>query len=257
MTAKRIQSIETSAELPVENLYNHALTNLIDVHAQLSALPADKNDPLEPLDVMLRGLGVDMGTDYSMFMMGAMSNVGLEMGMHAMGLSAGAGAMMTLDAVGAMAMESSEDKLQKQQAPAIKYGVASKSVFAAKPSFRRAGESAPKKPAAPLGATSMMKNALTRPGLSADKHTANKRKNLRKDMEIYKDNIRELAAFKSCGVKYARRVTVPVGDTGEVETYLVASLDKPHAALTARGKPIDVSLCQKPGAPAPSLGMAA
>lgn len=117
MTAKRIQSIETSAELPVENLYNHALTNLIDVHAQLSALPADKNDPLEPLDVMLRGLGVDMGTDYSMFMMGAMSNVGLEMGMHAMGLSAGAGAMMTLDAVGAMAMESSEDKLQKQQRP--------------------------------------------------------------------------------------------------------------------------------------------
>jgi|GEM_PF-7075041 len=254
MTAQKIQSIETSAELPVENLYNHALTNLIDVHAQLAQLPHDKSDPLEPLDSMLRDLGVDMGTDYSMFMMGAMGNVGLEMGMHAMGMSAGAGMMMGLDAAATMLMEGADSKADKQGAPAMKYGAASKSVFAAKSKFRRASDAAPKKPA-PIGATSMMKNALTRPGPL--KGAAAKRKGLRKQMEIYKDNIRELAAFKSCGVKYARRVTVPSGNSGETESYLVASMDKPHAALTARGKAIDVSLCQKPGYKAPSFGMVA
>lgn len=252
MTAKKIQSIETSAELPVDQLYNQALLGLQNTHAELSKLPADKNDPLEPLEGIMRDLGVDMGTDYSMFMMGAMGNTGLEMGMSAMGAGVGAGAMMGMDIAMTMLSEKAD---QKGDVPAIS-STSSKSVFSAAPKFHRANEPAPKKAPAPF-ATSMMRNALTRPGTATVRHAATKRRGLRKQMEIHKENIRELTAFKSCGVKYARRVTVPNGNTGESESYLVASLDKPKAALTAKGQQIDVSMCQKPGYQAPSFGMVA
>lgn len=250
MTAKKIQSIETSAELPVEQLYNQAVTGLINTHAELAKLPHDKNDPLQSLEGTMRDLGVDMGTDYSMFLMGAMGNVGLEAGMHALGVTANSSLLMSADIASSMLMDSA-DRENSVNAP-----TASKSVFSIAPKFRRANDLKPKK-APTQFATSMMRNALTRPGQATVRHAALKRKNLRRQMETHKDNIRELAAFKSCGVKYARRVTVPNGDTGESESYLVASADKPNVVLTNKGARIDVSMCQKPGYKAPSYGMVA
>lgn len=254
MTAKKIQSIQSSAELPVDQLYNQALTGLMNTHAELAKLPHDKSDPLEPLEGIMRDLGVDMGTDYSMFLMGAMGNVGLEAGMHALGIAANSGMLMGMDVATSMLMDSA-DKESRGATPALT-GASSKSVFTAATKFRRANDPAPKK--APVHfATSMMRNALTRPGQASMKHAANKRKSLRRQMETHKENIRELHAFKSCGVKYARRVTVPNGATGESESYLVASADKPNVALNNKGARIDVSLCQKPGYKAPSFGMVA
>ncbi len=259
MSVQNIQSIETSAELPVELLYNQSVTGFLQTHAELSKLPQDKNDPLQPAEATLRNLGVEVDNDFSMLVMGAMGHIGMDMGMHALGLPT-TGALSTgLDVASSFLMGLAEERSNNHKAD-LKNGLAAPkkgatSMFKTS-SFRKAEPKAP--PAA--ANTAIMKKAMERKQRLALRKSANKRKQLKSVLEKHMENIKELQAFRSCGVKYAHRVTVPNGDTGENESYLVAAKEKPQMALSVKGKtyekPMDLTM-GRPSFGAPRLGMCA
>lgn len=262
MTAQRL-SIQTSAELPVENLYNQAINGFIENYHELAKLPQDPNEPLLPLNAMLRDIGVDVDNDASMFILGAIGKFGSDMAFQAMGMATDSALSAGIDIASNMLMEASESASSQKED--VKNGIVSKksdkaSVFMRKPTFRRAGQPAPsKQPTSLVANTRIMKRALTAKKAQAARIAAPKRKQLRAQMAIHEANIKELLAFKSCGVKYAHRITVPNGNTGEFESYLVAAKDKPELALTDKGRRIDVSQVPTPAGayPAPRFGMAA
>lgn len=254
MTAQRIGSIETSHELPVESLLNQSIEGFMAVHKELAKLPQDPSDPLLPAEAMLRDMGVDVDNDFSMFLMGGIGHMGVDLGLAAVGMPATGAVANSLDFASGilmgMAEERSKDK--KKNEPAAKAGATS---MFRKTVFKRAE---PPKPKPMQPSTQILRKAMKRKRHLQVKNSQNKRNALKRQMAIHMDNIKELIVFKSCGVKYAHRVTVPNGNTGEVESYLVAAKDKPQMALKSNGKsfekPIDVSLCVKPQQ-APKLAM--
>ncbi|MBU6234569.1 MAG: hypothetical protein KGQ41_01880 [Alphaproteobacteria bacterium] len=254
MTAQRIGGIETSHELPVESLLNQSIEGFMEVHKELSKLPQDPSDPLLPAEAMLRDMGVDVDNDFSMFIMGAMGQVGMDMGMQAMGMATNATAAASLDIASGILMGMSENSKDKNKRKEASSTLGATSMYRTS-RFKKADE-LQKKPAQPT--TSFMRDAMKRKRHLQLKASQTKRNALKRQMNTHMENIRELIVFKSCGVKYAHRVSVPNGQTGETETYLVAAKDKPHQALKSNGKsyekPIDVSMCVKPDA-APRMAM--
>lgn len=252
MQTTSISQIATSPELPVEQLYNDAVQGFKDTHAELMKLPQDPKEPLLPAEAMLRNLGVEVDNDYSFLINGAMGQMGTDVALGAMGLAGGGAISQGIDFASGLLMGYAEERLEgteKKNGSKFKKAGAT-SMFkpvAAKP---RVHQPAPKQPAA---TTSFFKKAQAKRKDMKIKSAEDRRKKLRSTLDKHMETIKELQAFKSCGVKYARRVTVPNGETGEAETYHVAVGDKPHMALSAKGKPLDVSMVQKPAYQAPAL----
>ncbi len=230
------QGIETSHELPVEVLYNQALNGFISVHAELSKLPQDPNDILQPANTMLRDLGVDVDSDYSMLITAALGNFAIDAGLESFGMASHTGLSMGLDAASSVLMGIADTSNKKSCKTSFTKSVYPKAAARSK---------------AATPNTSMMKNALAAKKTRLVKNTAAKRKMLREQLSTHMENIKELMVFKSCGITHVHRVPVQNGNTGTYETILVAAKDKPFMALTSNGKryekPIDVSSMPAPG----------
>lgn len=249
--AKRINSIETSHELPVESLFSQELNSFMEVHKELSKLPQDPKEPMLPALAMLRDVGVDVDSDFSDIVMGVMGKFGMDMALDTVGIATTGATATSLDFATGFLMGISEGRKDDP-----KYKNSAKT--GATSMFRLSKREEPaKKPKAP--ATDIMKRAMQRKRHLQLKGSENKRKLLRKKMAIHLKNVEELAVFKRCGVSHAHRITVPNGQTGEVESYMVAAKEKPQMALRSNGKsyekPIDVSMVQKPSMSAPKLAM--
>jgi hypothetical protein len=228
--AQKVHGIETSNELPVESLFNEALNGFISVHAELSKLPQDPNDVLQPANTMLRDMGVDVDSDYSMLITAALGNLALDAGLESFGMASHKGLSMGMDAASSILMGISDNKQNKTCTTSFK-----KSAY---PKVEpRSKAIAPN--------TMMLKQALKAKKTQLIKNTASKRKALKQQLNTHMENIKELMVFKSCGITHVHRITAQNGDTGTYETYLVAAKDKPHLALTTNGKryerPIDLS----------------
>lgn len=255
MTAQRNAGIETSQELPVEKLYAEALGGFMHVHAELSKLPQDPTDKLQPANAMLRDIGVEINDDYSMFLMAAMGNIAMDMGLSALGLPVHGALETGLDAASGILMGRREEERKKTDKLTKKTSATSM--------FHRASRPKADKPLAARQAasTSILRRALLAQKIGKNNTVSKRRAALKAQMQIYMENLKELLVFKSYGVTHVRRVTVPNGDTGEIETYLTDVGHKPHLALTATGKsykkeqPIDLSLY--PARAAPGMGLAA
>lgn len=249
--AKRLNAIETSHELPVEGLFAQEMNAFMDVHKELSKLPQDPKEPLLPALAMLRDVGVDVDSDFSEMIMGAMGKVGMDMAMDAVGMATQGSVATSIDLASGFLMGLSE---ARKDDPKYK-----KEMRTGATSMFRLSKKEPEKAPKASPSTSMMRDAMKRKRHLQLKSSENKRKQLKAKMVIHLKNIEELAVFKRCGVTHAHRVTVPNGQTGEVESYLVAAKEKPHMALQSNGKayekPIDVSMVQKPSMAAPKMAM--
>ncbi|NBX65921.1 MAG: hypothetical protein EBQ96_02890 [Proteobacteria bacterium] len=249
--AKRINSIETSHELPVEGLFSQEMNAFMDVHKELSKLPQDPKDPLLPAIAMLRDVGVEVDSDFGDIIMGAMGKIGMDMAMDAVGMATQGSVATGIDLASGFLMGLSE---ARKDDPKYKKDMKAGATSMFRLSKKKEPEKAPK--ATP--STSILRDAMKRKRHLQLKGSENKRKMLKAKMAIHLKNVEELAVFKRCGVSHAHRVTVPNGQTGETETYMVAAKEKPHMALQSNGKayekPIDVSMVQKPGM-APKMAM--
>ncbi len=239
MTVQRIQSIEVSDEFPVRTMYAQSIAGFEDVHKQLSALPADPNDPLPHAKSMLRDMGVDVDNDYGDLILGVAGKMGMDALLSGIGIAATGPLGMGLDMASGILMGVAMER--QSHAPSIdkpedKRDAAAKNRRHATSMFRNARPLASRQEAPKQAATTMMRQAQERKKRLALRRSAHKRLALRKQMAQHMENIRELQAFISCGVDYARRVTVPNGSTGEKESYLVASTARPELALRKNGK---------------------
>lgn len=249
--AKRINSIETSQELPVENLFAQELNAFMDVHKELSKLPQDPKDPLTPALAMLRDVGVGVDSDFGDIIMGAMGKIGMDMAMDVVGMAKEGSVATSIDLASGFLMGLSE---QRKDDPKYK-----KDMKAGATSMFRLSKKEPQKAPKASPSTSILRDAMKRKRHLQLKSSEHKRKQLKKMMEIHLKNVEDLAVFKRSDITHAHRITVPNGQTGETESYMVAAKDKPQMALQCNGKtyekPIDVSMVQKPAMGAPRMAM--
>ncbi len=261
MQSSSLQSLETSAELPVDMLYGKAITEFVNLHGELAKLPADPKDPLPSADALLRDMGVERDNDMSFYVLGAMGKIGSDAVSHAFGMAANAPVQMGLD----VAMGIGTNLYDQQRArPTFKRAdTAKRSVFSAGPA--QTAKSAPVAPQARKSnfATSILKASAAR-GASGStvRHAETKRKQLKAAMAESRAQIELLHTFKMSGYKFARRVQKQ-DKNGQIMSFLIPAEGKPSVALSpkagGRQQRMDLDREFRPSAPgmAPGLGLAA
>ncbi|MCB1538448.1 MAG: hypothetical protein H6865_05415 [Rhodospirillales bacterium] len=239
--------LETYTDLPIEQLYRHAVEGFKQNYKELAALPPEpgQKGQMPGLEVMLRDAGVIMHDDYSFFIQGAMGKVAGDTLAHSFGMAADGAASTALDIASGMAADMlDQDKEKKADRPAFKRkdDAKSKSVFDA----RKAPVVAPRRRPM-MGATSILRASAARGNARNNTKSAAKslalrgidpatrRKNIKLEMQQQRQDIGTLVALLSCGYAYARRVSA-YDKNGNQVSMLVGAEGKPVMANTAKTK---------------------
>lgn len=266
-------SIQLGPEESVDKMLATEMACFHKSYDELAKLPADPSEKLDSKNSLLYGAGVDLSSDYSDIIMGAIGKFGFgvdgmmdaaaqKAGFHVGSEAASGGSFdatpSTYDFAKNLLFGISEErengnklenKKDNKKEPGAKCGATS--MFRTR-TFKKANQ--PK----PMPATHMA--AMMRLRRIQIKNAAKKRKEMKAAMDRHLEKIKELMVFVSCGIKSVHVASAHNIETGQTETYLVAAADKPHMALRANGKtfekPIDVSMIQKPSrANAPQMAM--
>lgn len=225
----KIQNMETTPELPVEVLYNQSVEAFKADYAEL----AQSGEKMPALNAALRDMGVECDNDMSFFVMGAIGKTGMDMAGDALGMAANSKLGLAAD-VGTTAYGMADEARQEKKST-FKRTPESKLAASSKFSMAAQTKKTPVAPARKMATSILMASSAMAQKKKKPEMSPSKREELKKRLESHRRTIGELAAMKSCGYKYARRVTT-VDQNGLRQTMLVPSEANAKMAFSPKAR---------------------
>lgn len=217
-------------QVPVKETFDATLKEFMSLHKEMSQLPQDPKDPLQSLNTMLADAGVDVGTDYCMFLMGAMGQVALDSALGQFGIAAHSPASMAADFAATTFSQRREEKEEINKPKTASKKASVKSVFNAK-------RKAPTPKRRPAFATSiLMASSMKKKAPAAAQ--MKRRQEMKARLTKLHFDLKDLAPLKAMGYEYATRMNLFDADIGAKRPMLVESLGVQKIALTPERKKV-------------------